>query len=269
MRRLVLFCFLSLIALTHSAQCPIKNTAFVAGESLSYDLYFNWKFVWLYAGTANLSTSATQWENQPALKSYLISRTSSKLDKFFMMRDTLQSIITPNLCPLYYKKAANEGGKLYIDQVWYSYANGKTLLKQQFQDREGKITNRTNSNNKCVYDMYSMLLRTRSLSPNGLKKGDKIKFLMADGNKVEESTLIFRGRENCKMRNSDTTYRCLVLSFVEYNKEGVEKEVITFYVTDDDNHIPVRLDMYLNFGTAKAFLKDMKGLRSESTAKVR
>ena len=27
------------------AQCPTENKAFKAGESLTYDLYFNWKFV--------------------------------------------------------------------------------------------------------------------------------------------------------------------------------------------------------------------------------
>jgi hypothetical protein len=53
----------------------------------------------------------------------------------------------------------------------------------------------------------------------------------------------------------------LVFSLVEYDKDGDEDEVITFYVTDDRNHLPVRLDLYLNFGSAKAFLKTVKGNR--------
>ena len=31
------------------------------------------------------------------------------------------------------------------------------------------------------------------------------------------------------------------------------KELLRFYVTDDTRHIPVRIDFYLRFGTAKAF----------------
>jgi hypothetical protein len=62
-------------------------------------------------------------------------------------------------------------------------------------------------------------------------------------------------------------YLFLVFSLVEY-KKGKEKEVITFYVTDDDNHLPVRLDMYLNFGSAKAFLKSIKGNRHPLTSIV-
>ena len=34
-----------LFSLQLHAQCPTENTAFKAGERLTYDLYFNWKFI--------------------------------------------------------------------------------------------------------------------------------------------------------------------------------------------------------------------------------
>ena len=34
-----------------------------------------------------------------------------------------------------------------------------------------------------------------------------------------------------------------------------DKEIVRFYVTDDNRHVPIRLDMFLRFGSAKAFLK--------------
>ena len=77
----------------------------------------------------------------------------------------------------------------------------------------------------------------------------------------------YRGKKNFRMEDSDTTYRCLVFSFVEYEKKK-EKEIITFYITDDDNHTPVRLDLFLRFGTAKAFLNKAGGLRNPSTSIV-
>lgn len=70
------------------------------------------------------------------------------------------------------------------------------------------------------------------------------------------------------MENTNVKYRCLVFSFVEKEK-GKEKEIVTFYITDDKNHIPVRLDMNLNFGYAKAFLKGASGLRNPQTAKIK
>jgi hypothetical protein len=56
---------------------------------------------------------------------------------------------------------------------------------------------------------------------------------------------------------------------VEYDTQKKEKEVITFYVTDDKNHLPVRLDLYLNFGSAKAFLHTIKGNRHPLTSIIK
>lgn len=71
-----------------------------------------------------------------------------------------------------------------------------------------------------------------------------------------------------KMEGRTTTYRCLVFDYLE-KEDGKEKRIVTFYVTDDANHLPVRLDMYLNFGTAKAFLSGCRGLRNPMGALVK
>ena len=61
---------------------------------------------------------------------------------------------------------------------------------------------------------------------------------------------------------------CLVFSFME-TENGKEKEIVRFYITDDANHIPVRLDLNLSFGTAKAYLTGATGLRNPQTSKVK
>ena len=184
------------------------------------------------------------------------------------MRDTMQSIMTEDMTPRYYKKGANEGGRYYVDEVWYSYPGGKTHLRQRFRNRDGVVTEKTYDSPKCIYDMMRLLRRARSFKVGDYRKGDKIRMPMADGQKVEEITLVSRGRENFKMKSNGVTYRCLVFSFVEY-PNGKEKEIITFYISDDDNHIPVRLDLFLRFGVAKAYLSSSKGLRHECTSIVK
>lgn len=245
------------------AQCTAENTAFQAGEELNYQLFFNWKFIWVNAGTATMSITQTKHDNKSAYRAHLITRTSERLDRFFMMRDTLLSIVTEDLSPIYYKKGANEGGRYYVDEVWYSYPNGVTHLRQRYKNRDGVVTEKTYDSPKCLYDMMSMLLRARSFRAEDFQVGEKLHLPMADGHKVEDVTLIYRGRENFQMRSNGKNYRCLVFSFVEY-PEGEEKEFITFYISDDMNHIPVRLDMYLRFGVAKAYLTDSKGLRHKN-----
>ena len=52
-----------------------------------------------------------------------------------------------------------------------------------------------------------------------------------------------------------------ILAYLELT-DGKYKRLVDFYVTDDANHVPVRLDMFLRFGSAKAFLTGAKGLRN-------
>ena len=111
------------------SQCGIENTAFKSGESLSYDLYFNWKFIWVKVGSASMDTKMTKFDGKDAWKSYLITRGNDKLDKYFTMRDTLLSYCNTDLSPLYFRKGAREGSRYYVDEVWYSYPNGNCQLK--------------------------------------------------------------------------------------------------------------------------------------------
>ena len=60
-------------ALPASAQCEAKNDAFQSGEHVMYDLYFNWKFVWVKAGLASLTTNATTYHSQPAYRINLLA----------------------------------------------------------------------------------------------------------------------------------------------------------------------------------------------------
>ena len=59
--RLTLVVLLCLVAAGAGAQCRFRNTAFSAGETLSYNLYYNWKFVWVKAGTASMAIANSHY----------------------------------------------------------------------------------------------------------------------------------------------------------------------------------------------------------------
>ena len=234
--------------LSGNAQCEAKNDAFKSGEHVMYELYFNWKFIWKKVGLANL-----------------LAISSKEADFFFKMRDTLTSVMTEKLEPRYFRKGAEEGKRYTVDEARFSFRNGMCYVNQKRVRKDGSVTETEQSDTRCIYDMLSILAQARSFDPKDYTVGQRIQFPMATGRKVEEQTLIYRGIKKITAEN-DTTYRCLIFSLVEYNKKGKEKEVITFYVTDDRNHLPVRLDMHLNFGSAKAFLRSVSGYRHPQTS---
>lgn len=253
---------------TAQAQCGITNTAFKSGEYLSYDLYFNWQFVWVKVGTASMSTVQSRYKGQDAFRSSLITRGNSKLDNVFVMRDTLLSYTTLDLAPLYHRKGAKEGDRYYVDEIWYSYPDGQCHMRQHAITSKGKHNWQNTNPGKCVYDMMSIYLRARNFDASKMKVGQKITLPIANASRLQDTWLVYQGKETIEMKNSSSKYRCLVLSFME-REDGEVKEIIRFFVTDDQNHLPVRLDMFLRFGSAKAYLTGMKGVRSPLTSKVK
>lgn len=269
MMSMLLMSHTSAQSIGEKVQFSQKNLAFKAGERLDYDLYFNWRFIWTKAGKAHLYTTDTIFEGKPAFKVDLLSAGSKNADFFFKMRDTVMTVMTHDLLPRYYRKGSLEGGRYQVDEAWYSYLNDSCRVYQK-RTRPGTdyLREDTTTMNVCIQDMVSSLMRCRSFDIDTLEMNQKILIPIVSGKKVDMQTLIYRGRRLFEARNGNT-YNCLLFSFVEYTKDGEEEEVITFYITDDENHIPVRLDLFLNFGSAKAFLTHLEGNKYPLTSVVR
>ena len=249
------------------SQCGIENTAFKSGERLTYNLYFNWKFVWFKVGIATMNTDFTTFEGKQAWRSSLVTGGNKRLDKFFVMRDTLLSYCNTDLSPLYFRKGSFEGKRYYVDEIWYSYPRGNCHLKKHAITSSGEHLWGENTYKQCIYDMMSIFLRARNFDAKGMREGDIIQLPISDATHLNNAWLQFRGRETFKVEDTKEKFRCLVFSFFE-REDGKNHELIRFFVTDDKNHIPVRLDMFLSFGSAKAYLKNYKGVRGEMTSKV-
>ena len=211
-----------LFAMGAVSQCPVRNTAFSGGEHLSYDLYFNWKFIWFKVGSADMDIQQTKYEGQDAYRAYLITRGSKTADRYFVLRDTLTTYTTLDIVPLFYTKNALEGKRYSKERVVYSYGEEGITLDLTYQKNNDPVRKNTVTVSECPYDMISMLLKARSFDGSKFKVGDRIKFMMAEGKHCEEQYIVYRGREKFTNDYTDVTYDCLVFSFVE--KEGKKEK---------------------------------------------
>ena len=267
--KITILALLTLFSVSASAQCTFRNTAFKSGERLSYNLYFNWKFVWVKVGTASFDIDQTHFRGVPAYKGSLITRGNKKADNFFVLRDTLLCYNTLDMAPLYYRKGAREGKRYTVDEVYYTYPNGKCHVKQYRLRHDGRRVHEQHTLSECVYDMMSIFMRARSFNPAGWKKGFVVNFPIVDGVKTYPAQLRYQGKVNVKGDNG-RTYRCLKLAYMDRDDDANKwKKIVDFYVSDDENHVPVRLDLHLKFGSAKAYITSISGLRNAEGARVK
>lgn len=263
---------LSIIAIfsfqTSNAQCEYPNSAFKAGEKLDFDLYFNWKFVWVKVGSTHYKITDSTYSGKKALRTDLIFKSNKACDKFFPMRDTLVSYSSDKLVPYYFRKGANEGKRYTVDEVKYSYSeDGKIIMKMRYKDPDGKWTDKTLSSTECINDMLNILALSRSMDFSSYKVNQRTVYRMVTGKRMSNQILVYKGKKNFKA-NDDKTYRCLVFSLLN-DKSKKEEELLKFYITDDKNHLPVRIDFHLNFGEAVAKFKSGSGIRNAQTAIVK
>ncbi|MBR5335838.1 MAG: DUF3108 domain-containing protein [Bacteroidaceae bacterium] len=259
-RAIILVAAVILTAAPVYAQKIKQTQAFKSGETLECNFYFNWKFIWVKAGGASLVIRDTVFNGQKAQYMSLLSSTNSTADAFFRMRDTLTTIFTPDLRPLYYRKASAEGKRYYLNQVWYSYEDdGRIKVTQYYRRDNEKPVYKEEYVNQPVYDMMSLLAYARTLDFSSLKKGQRLTFPVATGKRITQQHLIYRGKKRTKSDDGNDSYDCLLISLVE-ERDGKEREIINFHVTNDENHLPILLDLALNFGSAKARLSYSSGL---------
>ena len=162
---------------------------------------------------------------------------------------------------------SREGKRYTVDEVFYNYAGGNCNVNLHYQNKHGEHRWKKHSYDDCVFDMMNIFLRARSFDPANWKKGHSVKFPICDGGGRTPAQLKYGGKVTVKADNG-IKYRCLRLEYQEYEDEKWKK-IVDFYITDDENHIPVRLDMFLKFGSAKAFLVNAKGTRNPITSIVK
>ena len=79
---------------------------------------------------------------------------------------------------------AEEGDRYTVDEVWFSYKNGKCIADQRRMRRERDTVKSKDQSDECIFDMLSILMRARSFDVSDYKVGDKILFDMATGTKA-------------------------------------------------------------------------------------
>ncbi|MCB9002638.1 MAG: DUF3108 domain-containing protein [Bacteroidales bacterium] len=102
-RRIIPIILLISFSLSVFSQNSSKNKVFQvkSGEIVTYKAYYNWRFIWLKAGSVIFSVSDTLFQNQEAFKFSAKGWSLKEYDWFFKVRDSFETtILKKNQQPL-------------------------------------------------------------------------------------------------------------------------------------------------------------------------
>ncbi len=254
-----LFIFAMFYGMTFAvAQTDIKENL-AKGEHLVYDLYYNWNFVWAKGGNINILSQMVDYEDGKAIECSMIATTGKLADKIYRVRDTIISYLEPKtLKTLSFRKAAHEGKN-------YSSVEGAVFT---YRDSEIDVYSYKKKPNKPIEeadltvsgectDMAGVIHLIRGLDPEEVKKQD-VSLMIFDGRKKYDMRLHYVDEEEIKA-NNNLKYNCIKYTLFIDNKEAfLEEESMSFWISKDNNRLPIQIDTKIKVGTLRGIFKGKK-----------
>ncbi len=237
--------------------CSISNAAFKAGESLTYKVYYYAAGVSIGAGEAVFTNTVERFNDKMVYHVVGEGRTYSGYDKFYKVRDRYESYIdTATLQPYKFIRNVNEGNyKVYENVSFIKAANTAITQKGVY-----KVP-------ACIQDVMSAISYTRNLDFNKFRPGDKIPFDMFMDNKVYPVYIRYLGKE--VIRTKYAKFRAIKFKPLLIQSNMFEAgEKMTVWVSDDPDHVALRIESAIVVGKVRVDMIDCKNLRSPLTSMI-
>jgi len=243
--------FLSVRAAAQNDFCSARNMSFKDGEKLMFKVYYNLNFVWINAGNAYFDIQPDELNGRKVYHITGNGKTAKSYEWVYKVKDKYETYIDKEtMLPLRFVRNVNEGGFKIKQDVAFDHKKGKATSDKKVYEVP-----------KCTQDVLSAIFYARNIDYNKYKPGDKIPFDMFLDDKVYNLYIKYVGKEEITTKMG--TYKAIKI--VPLLIEGTifkGGEKMTVWVSDDANHIPLRVDSPILVGSIKVDLVAYDGLRN-------
>jgi hypothetical protein len=231
----------------------VKNEAFKRGEKISYRLHYGI----IDAAVATLSVTEERicFGSRHTIHVLCTGSSNGISDWFFKVRDRYESYIDEeSLVPWMFIRRIDEGG--YVSKQDYVF---------------NPFNNKVRTGNECVFDvpfgiqdMISGFYRARVLDLSGAKEGSIYSINCFVDEKIFLVKIKFISRENIK--TDFGVIRCLKFRpIIQTGRIFKHEEDLNIWISDDKNHILVKGQADIMFGSVKVEVSSYSGLLNELT----
>ena len=258
LKHIVIIVFLLANAFAASAQGDAaRNNSFKDGERLTFHVYYNMSFVWVNAGTAKFSTDL---EDVNGKKEYHITgdgKTSHSYEWFYKVKDRYETYIDKEtMLPERFVRDVNEGGTKINQDVTFNHKKGEAISNKKLYTIP-----------KGTQDILSSIFYARNIDYNRYKPGDKIPFNLFLDDKVYNVYIKYMGKEQLTTKMG--TFNAIkIVPLLIQGTIFTGGEKMTIWVSDDENHLPLRVDSPILVGSVKVDLMEYSNLRNPFTSLI-
>jgi len=238
--------------------CGITNRSFRVNEKVNYTVYYSIAGIFIDAGNATFSSSLQTFNSRPVFHVVADGKTNSRYDWIFKVRDRYETFIdTASMQPLKFIRNVNEGSYKKYENITFNRQANTAVTN----DGVYKVPN-------CVQDVISSIYYARNIDFSKYKPGDRINFSMFLDNELYNMYIRYQGKETIKTKYGKfraIKFKPLLLKGSIF--EGGEK--MTVWVSDDQNHLPLRIESPITVGSVKIDMMNHSNLRYPLTSLIK
>ena len=230
--------------------CGERNSTTQAGELVKYNVYYALAGIYVNAGTASFSNNLETLNGKPVYHIKAEGVTHPSYDWIYKVRDLYETFMdTATLKPMKFIRNVREGDFKHYENITFNHNVGTAITNSGVY----KVP-------PCIQDVLSAVYNARNLDFNGYKKDDRIPFKMFLDNQVYDSYVRYLGKEQVKTKYGTFNaikFRPLLVEGTIFT--GGEK--MTVWVSDDQNHVPLRIESPIIVGSIKVDMMTFRNLR--------
>ena len=245
--------------------CSIQNRAFQDGEEITYKLYYNWNFVWLAAGEVVFRVK----EQNDKYHISVVGKTYPSYEWFFKVRDTYETYLDKEtLLPITSIRDVQEGKYRLYDKVQFDQQKGKAKSLRG-STKEDAVLKEYDIDN-CMHDIVSIIYFSRNVNFDSFQSGEEFPIKIFMDKESWPLKVKYKGKEERKRIKGKGKFNTLKFT-PEVIAGGMfkEKTIVSIWVSNDENRVPLLIEAPLSVGSVKAVIKNYKGLKYDMTAKIK
>lgn len=234
-----------------------RSNIFNNGEEIKYKVFYTVAGAWTTTGEAVFKTQSSTYNGRSVFHIVGTGSTYGYYDYIFKVRDKYESYIDKEkLVPLYFNRNVNEGKTTFSEQISFNHSKKTAQTKGKNFSIES-----------CTQDVISAVYFARNINFSSYSVGSIIPVTLFIDKELYHFNIKYLGKTTIKTRSGKFN----VIKIQSPTMKGTVfsgNEKITFFISDDANRIPIRIETPIILGAIKIDLVAFKNLKYPFSAKI-
>ncbi len=273
-KRLTLIYILLLPALAFAqGECLLfdmskREPVFQTSEKVTYTLSYTWG-VWINVGEVEFLTTLKEDTKNPYYHIEVNGSSYPFFDAFFKVRDYFSTKIdAKTLQPFYMQRTIDEGGYRRNSTGHYNWKDTVLYTSTQRIDKPRPVELDTLPLTPCTFDVVSLFYYYRNCDFSKMKINNTYSIQLAMDDKVYNINYKYYGKEEVKVKGVGKFNALKFSGSLIAGSVFTGKEQVFFWVTDDENRVPIYIEAPVKVGSIRARIKNWEHLKFPLKSKV-